>query len=132
MNPPLSAASFSIFARDVIEAMTTNDSRFFRDSTPFEHLRDDALPHLHAVRPPDAPIRIWLAGASSGQEAYPLAMIAAEQQVPFPRRAAHILDTDIARVPLASTQPGRINDFELGRSLSPELQGRYFRRNGDR
>src|SRR4051794_12637231 len=64
-------------ARDVVEAMTTNESFFFRDEKPFIHFRAQALPRLVASRPPGSTIRVWSAASSSGQEAYSLAMIVA-------------------------------------------------------
>ena len=67
-------------ARDVVEAMTTNESFFFRDDKPFQHFRTQALPRLVAARPPGSTMRIWSAASSSGQEAYSLAMIVAECQ----------------------------------------------------
>ena len=66
--------------REIIEAMTTNESSFFRDDKPFTHVRTQALPRLHAARPPGTKLRIWSAAGSTGQEAYSLAMILAEQQ----------------------------------------------------
>ena len=70
-------------ARDVVEAMTTNESFFFRDDKPFQHFRAQALPRLHAARAAGTPLRIWSAAPSSGQEAYSLAMILTE----MPRHA---------------------------------------------
>src|SRR5690242_3672934 len=64
--------------RQVVEAMTTNESFFFRDDKPFQHFRNQALPRLLASRSPAVPLRIWSAASSSGQEAYSLAMILSE------------------------------------------------------
>ena len=72
-------------ARDVVEAMTTNESFFFRDDKPFLHFRTQALPRLVAARPPGSPLRVWSAASSSGQEAYSLAMIVAESSRPAGR-----------------------------------------------
>ncbi|MBN8900350.1 MAG: chemotaxis protein CheR, partial [Rhodospirillales bacterium] len=52
-------------ARDVVEAMTTNESFFFRDDKPFQHFKTQALPRLLAARAPGVPIRIWCAASSS-------------------------------------------------------------------
>ena len=81
--------------REVVEAMTTNESLFFRDSKPFAHVRAVALPRLHAARPPGVKLRIWSAAASTGQEAYSLAMIAAELRPAMPDRRIEILGTDL-------------------------------------
>ena len=61
--------------RQVVEAMTTNESFFFRDDKPFQHFRTLALPRLLAARPTGGPLRVWSAASSSGQEAYSVAMI---------------------------------------------------------
>ena len=68
-----------VLAREVVEAMTTNESFFFRDEKPFQHFRAHALPRLVAARSPASPLRVWSAAASSGQEAYSLAMIIARE-----------------------------------------------------
>lgn len=117
-------------ARDVIEAMTTNESQFFRDRRPFAHLRDVALPRLRSARAPGTAIRLWSAGASSGQEAYSIAMIAARGGA-APGDPLQIVATDIARMPLARARAGRFSDFEISRGLPLELRARHFRRDGD-
>ena len=116
-------------ARDVVEAMTTNESLFFRDGTPFAHLRESALPRLRAARP-QAPIRLWSAGASTGQEAYSMAMALARAGQGSGERGAagyEVLGTDIARGPLARARVGRYSDFEVRRGLPPDLLHRFFR-----
>ena len=87
----------SVLERDVVEAMTTNESLFFRDMKPFEALRQRILPRLHAARPPGTPLRIWSAAASTGQEAYSIAIIVHELAAAMPGRRVEILGTDIAR-----------------------------------
>src|SRR5258708_5340472 len=54
--------------REVVEAMTTNESFFFRDDKPFLHFRTQALPRMVAARPPNAPLRVWSAASSTGQK----------------------------------------------------------------
>ena len=70
----LQARPNDTLAQEVIDAITTNETFFFRDSKPFEHLGRQALPTLHAAYPPAQPLRIWSAAASSGQEPYSIAM----------------------------------------------------------
>jgi chemotaxis protein methyltransferase CheR len=120
-------AGASVLAREVVEAMTTNETSFFRDGWPFEHVRTRALPALNAVRPPGRPVRIWSAAASTGQEAYSLAMIGAE--APGGRRI-EILGTDIAREPLARAREGLYTQFEVQRGLPVQKLVRHFRRDG--
>ncbi|MGC8475722.1 MAG: CheR family methyltransferase [Acetobacteraceae bacterium] len=115
-------------AREVVEAMTTNESLFFRDTKPFAHVRSIALPGLHAVRPPGTPLRIWSAAASTGQEAYSLAMIAAELRPTMPDRRVEILGTDIAREPLARAREGLYTQFEVQRGLPVQMLVKHFRK----
>ena len=91
-------------ARDVVEAMTTNESFFFRDDKPFQHFKMHTLPRLLAARPGGANLRIWSAASSSGQEAYSLAMILAEAKAQLGARTVEIVGTDIARDQLARAQ----------------------------
>lgn len=114
--------------RDTVEAMTTNESFFFRDDKPFQHFRAQALPRLLAARPPGAPIRIWSAAASSGQEAYSLAMIIAECKALCGDRRIEILGTDIARDQLARARDGLYTQFEVQRGLPVQMLLRWFRK----
>src|SRR5215471_801868 len=83
--------------RQVVEAMTTNESFFFRDDKPFQHFRNQALPKLLSSRPAHTPIRVWSAASSSGQEAYSLAMIISECRATVGDRRIEIIGTDLAR-----------------------------------
>jgi chemotaxis protein methyltransferase CheR len=115
-------------ARDVIEAMTTNESFFFRDDKPFLHFRTQALPRLVAARPPGSTIRVWSAASSSGQEAYSLAMIVAESSTLLAGRKVEIVGTDIARDQLARAREGVYSQFEVQRGLPVQMLMRYFRK----
>ena len=100
--------------REVIEAMTTNESSFFRDDKPFTHVRTQALPRLHAARAPGTRLRIWSAAASTGQEAYSLAIVLTEMRAQLGGREVEIVGTDIAREPLA--RPSRSAPASASRS----------------
>ena len=115
-------------ARDVVEAMTTNESFFFRDDKPFLHFRTQALPRLVAARPPGSPLRVWSAASSSGQEAYSLAMIVAESTALLGGRKVEIVGTDIARDQLARAREGLYSQFEVQRGLPVQMLMRYFRK----
>jgi len=117
-------------ARDVVEAMTTNESFFFRDDKPFTHFRTQALPRLVSARPPGSTIRVWSAASSSGQEAYSLAMIVAELHAVLGGRKVEILGTDIAREQLARAREGIYSQFEVQRGLPVQMLMRYFRKEG--
>ncbi len=115
-------------AQDVVEAMTTNESFFFRDDKPFQHFRHHALPRLLETRPPTVPIRIWSAAASTGQEAYSIGMILAENEAAMGTHRAEILGTDIAREPLKRARQGLYTQFEVQRGLPVQMLMKYFRR----
>jgi chemotaxis protein methyltransferase CheR len=115
-------------AHEVVEAMTTNESFFFRDEKPFQHVRTVALPRLLAARTPATKLRIWSAAASSGQEAYSLAMILAECRATLGERRVEILGTDLARDQLARARDGLYTQFEVQRGLPVQMLMRYFRK----
>ena len=114
--------------RDVVEAMTTNESFFFRDDKPFLHFKTQALPRLIAARSATAPLRIWSAASSSGQEAYSLAMILAESKALLGGRQVEIIGTDIARDQLARAQQGLYTQFEVQRGLPVQMLVRNFKK----
>jgi chemotaxis protein methyltransferase CheR len=116
--------------RAVIEAMTTNESFFFRDEKPFAHFRGQALPKLVAARPAAAKLRVWSAAASSGQEAYSLAMILAECRATLGGRPVEIVGTDLARDQLARAHAGLYSQFEVQRGLPMTMLVKYFHKDG--
>ncbi|MDO9709642.1 CheR family methyltransferase [Paracraurococcus lichenis] len=118
-------------AEAVTEALTTNESSFFRDGRPFEHLRK-VLPDIAHARPPSAPIRIWSAACSTGQEAYSIAMILAEIAPQMGGRRAEILGTDIAQEVLARAREGIYSQFEVQRGLPARLLVRHFAQDAGR
>ena len=113
-------------ADDVAEAMTTNETSFFRDVHPFEALREVVLPQLLAT-PRTRELRFWSAAASTGQEAYSLAMLLAES---FPTAPASILATDLSRDVLARASAGTFSQLEVNRGLPAALLVRHFERDG--
>ena len=114
--------------REVVEAMTTNESSFFRDDKPFQHFRAHALPRLVASRRPDMPLRIWSAASSSGQEAYSVAMIISECRAAIGERRIEIIGTDLAREQVARAREGLYTQFEIQRGLPVQMLMRYFRK----
>jgi chemotaxis protein methyltransferase CheR len=116
----------SALENEVVEAMTTNESLFFRDGKPFEALRTRILPRLHAARPSNTKLRIWSAAASTGQEAYSIAMVAAGLAATLGTRQVEILGTDIARGPLARATSGLFTQFEIQRGLPMQMLVKYF------
>ena len=112
-------------ACDVIDAMTTNETLFFRDARPFEHLRTHALPMLQASRP-ERPLRIWSAASSSGQEPYSIALSVLD--APRGSRPVHILGTDISVEQITRARRGVYSEFEVSRGLAPDILARHFTR----
>jgi chemotaxis protein methyltransferase CheR len=119
-----------VIEAQVIEAMTTNESFFFRDDKPFAHVRTTALPRLHAARPAGARLRIWSAAASSGQEAYSLAMMLAEARAMLAGRSVEILGTDLSREQLERARAGLYTQFEVQRGLPMQYLVKYFTKEG--
>lgn len=111
-------------ANEVVDAMTTNETLFFRDEKPFRHLRERAIPALHASRPAGQPLRIWCAAASSGQEPYSAAMTVLDSVIGT--RQVTILGTDISAVQVARARVGVYSEFEVRRGLPPESLARHF------
>ena len=122
----LRAPGAEALIRQVVEAMTTNESFFFRDDKPFQHFRNQALPRLMAARPAGAPLRVWSAASSSGQEAYSLAMILSECRASIGGRRIEIIGTDLARDQVARAREGLYTQFEVQRGLPVQMLMRYF------
>jgi len=112
----------------VIEAMTTNETSFFRDLHPFESLRNDILPDLIKKRG-GAGLNIWCAASSTGQEPYTIAMVLREA---FPDVAARsrIFCTDINTLVLERTKAGLYTQLEVNRGLPAPMLVKYFERKG--
>jgi chemotaxis protein methyltransferase CheR len=119
-------------ARAVVEAMTTNESFFFRDIKPFDQFRTVLLPQLLKARATSRHLRIWSAACSSGQEPYSLAMILAEDQATLAGWQVEIVATDISSEILDRAAGGAYSQFEVQRGLPIRLLLKYFSQQGDR
>jgi chemotaxis protein methyltransferase CheR len=115
----------------VVEAMTTNESFFFRDKTPFEHLRDETMPALLAARAGQKKLRIWCAAASTGQEPYTIAMILADMAAKIAGWRIEILGTDLSTEVLDRAKAGLYTQFEIQRGLPIQLLMKHFTQKGD-
>ncbi len=124
----LRAPGAEALIRQVVEAMTTNETFFFRDDKPFQHFRSQALPRLLASRPAGAPLRVWSAASSSGQEAYSIAMIVSECRASIGDRRIEIVGTDLARDEVARARQGLYTQFEVQRGLPVQMLMRHFRK----
>jgi chemotaxis protein methyltransferase CheR len=114
----------------VIEAMTTNETSFFRDAHPFTALSDTVIPELMAARRGQRALNIWCAAASSGQEPYSIAMLLADAMAKEPGWRARIVATDISQQMLDRTQAGLYSQLEVNRGLPAQLLVKHFRRAG--
>ncbi|MDX2028602.1 MAG: CheR family methyltransferase [Alphaproteobacteria bacterium] len=112
--------------RDITEALVTNDSSFFRDWRPFIHFQKTILPRMHSARAAKKHLRIWSAGASSGQEAYSLAMICAEEAAALRGWRVDIIGTEISRDMIERAQGGIYTQFEVQRGLPITMLVKYF------
>ena len=117
---------------DVTEAMTTNESFFFRDQKPFEQFTDMVLPHLLQARAAKRSFRIWSAACSSGQEPYTLAMLLKEQADKLAGWRVEIVATDLSQEILDKAREGLYSQFEAQRGLPITLLIKYFKQAGDR
>jgi chemotaxis protein methyltransferase CheR len=116
---------------EVAEAMTTNESFFFRDKLPFEHFRETIMPALLAARAAQRRIRIWCAAASTGQEPYSLAMSLKEMGEKIAGRNIEIVATEFSTQVLEKAKSGIFSQFEVQRGLPIRLLVKYFDQIGD-
>ena len=115
----------------IVDAMTTNETSFFRDSHPWQTLRETLLPQLIAARSSAKRLVVWCAACSSGQEPYSLAMLLRDE---FPDVATtwqvKIVATDISDAMLARAREGVFSQLEVNRGLPAAMLARHFRRVG--
>ena len=116
---------------EVVEAMTTNESLFFRDKVPFEQFRDHVLPALIKSRSQSRRIRIWCAAAATGQEPYTLAIMLKEMSKDLRGWRFEILATDLSASVLEKAKSGIYSQFEVQRGLPVVLLIKYFSQIGD-
>jgi chemotaxis protein methyltransferase CheR len=115
----------------VVEAMTTNETFFFRDKVPFDLFRDVLLPQYLSSRAPQKRLRIWCAAASTGQEPYSLAMLLSEASARFAGWNIEIIATDISTEVLEKAKAGLYTQFEVQRGLPIQMVLKYFSQVGE-
>jgi chemotaxis protein methyltransferase CheR len=126
----LKGGSASLIAQ-VVEAMTTNETFFFRDKVPFDHFRDTIMPEILQARASRKSIRIWCAAGSTGQEPYSLAMCLKEMSAALAGWRIEILATDLSQEVLEKSRAGIYSQFEVQRGLPIQMLVKYFRQTGD-
>jgi chemotaxis protein methyltransferase CheR len=127
----LKAGQHPSLMTEVVEAMTTNESFFFRDKTPFEHFRLTIMPALLAARKNLKTIRIWCAAASTGQEPYSLAMCLKEFERDIAGWRIELLATDLSTEVLEKARAGLYSQFEVQRGLPIQLLIKHFTQAGE-
>ncbi len=117
-------------ATQVVEAMTTNETFFFRDKLPFEHFRTTIMPEILQARASHRSIRIWCAAGSTGQEPYSLAMCLKEMSAAIAGWQIEILATDLSREVIEKSRSGLYSQFEVQRGLPIQMLVKYFQQTG--
>lgn len=116
----------SDLAQQVVEALLNNETYFFRDRSMFDHLAANVLPALALARQQTRRLSIWSVGCSTGQEAYSLAMLFAEQRSRWSDWTIDILGTDVARAVVAAAREGNFSQFQIQRGLGVAQMVSFF------
>jgi chemotaxis protein methyltransferase CheR len=119
---------FGELHRRVVEAMTTNETSFYRDVHPFETLKTVVVPEI-LRRKSDRSLRVWSAACSTGQEPYTLAMLLSEMASLRDYRVS-IVATDLSRATLEKAEQGVYTALEVGRGLPARMLAQHFDRQG--
>jgi chemotaxis protein methyltransferase CheR len=115
----------------VVEAMTTNETFFFRDKVPFDHFRDTIMPDVLKARAARRSVRIWCAAGSTGQEPYSLAMSLKEMGAALAGWRVDIVATDLSQEVLEKSKAGIYSQFEVQRGLPIQMLVKYFKQSGE-
>jgi chemotaxis protein methyltransferase CheR len=121
----------AVLTTQVIEAMTTNETFFFRDKVPFDHFRESIMPEILKARAGRRSIRIWCAAGSTGQEPYSLAMCLKEMSGAIAGWRIEILATDLSQEVLEKSRAGIYSQFEVQRGLPIQMLVKYFKQTGE-
>lgn len=119
-------SSISEMKRQAIDALTTNETSFFRDIKPYEMLRKQLIPELIEKRRSVRRLNIWSAACSTGQEPYSLAMLLSEHFPELDNWDVSIIATDLSPTVLEQARAGKYNQFEINRGLPASLLLKYF------
>ncbi len=111
--------------------MTTNETFFFRDKVPFDHLREAVIPELLKARASRRSLRIWCAASSTGQEPYSIAMCLKEIGPALAGWRVEILATDLSQAVLEKSRAGIFSQFEVQRGLPIQMLVKYFTQVGE-
>lgn len=126
----MASAPHGAMHRDTVEAMTTNETSFFRDIHPFEALKKAILPDIIARNAASRQLTIWCGAASSGQESYSVAMLVREHFPELRNWKLTFIATDLSNAILAKARSGRYTQLEVNRGLPAPLLVKYFTKDG--
>jgi chemotaxis protein methyltransferase CheR len=115
----------------VVEAMTTNETFFFRDKVPFDHFRDAIMPEILKARAGRKSVRVWCAAGSTGQEPYSLAICLKEMSAALAGWRIEIVATDLSQEVLEKSKAGIYSQFEVQRGLPIQMLVKYFKQSGE-
>ncbi len=121
----------SAIVEHVVEAMTTNETFFFRDKAPFDHFRGWIMPEILRVRANRRSVRIWCAAGSTGQEPYSIAMCVREMSAALSGWRVEILATDLSQEVIEKSRSGIYSQFEVQRGLPIQMLVKYFKQIGE-
>ncbi len=117
---------------DIVEAMTTNETSFFRDIRPFNVFKDYVLPYFKEQSSRGNKLRIWCAASSSGQEPYSISLTLREEEAKMPGWRYEIVATDISHEILEQAKGGLFTQFEVQRGLPVQMLMKYFTQQDDK
>jgi chemotaxis protein methyltransferase CheR len=126
----MKAGSAALIAQ-AVEAMTTNETFFFRDKIPFDHFRTSIMPEILKARAARRSVRIWCAAGSTGQEPYSLAMCLKEMESQLAGWRIEIIATDLSVEVLEKSRAGLYSQFEVQRGLPIQMLVKYFKQLGE-
>ncbi|HEV7279038.1 MAG TPA: protein-glutamate O-methyltransferase CheR [Pirellulaceae bacterium] len=118
-------------ADDVVEAMVTTETSFFRDVRPFDVLRESVIPRLLERRRSQKRLNIWSAACSSGQEPYSIALLLKENFPELRDWIIYLLATDVSNEMIARARSGAYSQAEARRGLSDDLRAKWFHQEGN-
>jgi len=116
---------------EVVEAMTTNETFFFRDKVPFDHFKGTIMPEMLHARASRRSLRIWCAASSTGQEPYSIAMCLKELGAALTGWRVEIIATDLSQGVLEKSRAGLFSQFEVQRGLPIQLLVKHFTQTGE-
>src|SRR5262245_38980019 len=126
----LRARPYNGLHHKVVEAMTTNETSFFRDAHPFEALKEVMLTELITKRATGRTLNLWCGAASSGQEPYTVALVLREHFPALARWNVHFIATDLSQEMLTRAQAGKYSQLEVNRGLPAALLVKHFTKHG--